>query len=249
MCAKNKLIYSALSKERSKLRNNGEKIILNVHSILNNDLYSTQKVLSNLESYNKNNEFLDEELIETENIFTQAEIKALAIKYRLRFIDTKNLKQELPFEISDLISQFNDKYGKDLKHYKMLSSYKNFKSSMNKKGFSYAFFIQTNHSNFYLAYEVNASDFSTYRKIKMWPMRNFETLFLSVFLFSLIITSILPNQLIALNVPNLPYFNGFRFGAFFHILIFNLGVTIFLAFSFGKNLSSGVWNSYKSEFE
>jgi hypothetical protein len=53
----------------------------------------------------------------------------------------------------------------------------------------------------------------------------------------------LPTRLITLD-HSANYWSGYRAAAFFHLLIFNFGVTAYLTFAFAKNFSSSVWNRY-----
>jgi hypothetical protein len=105
---------------------------------------------------------------------------------------------------------------------------------------SAALFVKTNHSNYYLinywGVEINRS-----RKIKYWPLRNIETLALTIILFTLIITLSLPTALITLDAKA-TYWCGYRAGTYFHLLIFFSGFTTFFTITFAKGFNSGNWN-------
>ena len=61
-------------------------------------------------------------------------------------------------------------------------------------------------------------------------------------LVSAILAVTLPTRLIWLP-EGADYWGMYRVGAFFHILIFNMGITTYLTFAFSNNLSVSSWNS------
>jgi len=63
----------------------------------------------------------------------------------------------------------------------------------------------------------------------------------TIILVTFIITMSLPINLITLD-PSADYWSGYRAAAFFHLLIFNVGVVVYTTFAFSKNFSSTIWN-------
>ncbi len=104
-------------------------------------------------------------------------------------------------------------------------------------------FVPTNLGNYYLVHEWGKA-LKWYRKFLSWPMRNIETLFVTIIVATFIITMILPTSLITLD-RKATYWCAYRIGIFFHLFIFNMGVTAYITFAFSKNLSSSNWNADK----
>ena len=99
----------------------------------------------------------------------------------------------------------------------------------------------TDHGNYCLIHKWG-NGLSKTRKLLNWPMRRFETLLFTVALVTAILAVSLPTRLIWLP-EHAPYWGMYRVGAFFHIFIFNMGVTAYLTFAFSNNLSTSSWNS------
>jgi hypothetical protein len=81
-----------------------------------------------------------------------------------------------------------------------------------------------------------------WRKWQYLPLRSFETLAISVILFTLIVDLILPTHLITLD-RTAGYWSGYRLGVYFHLLIFFSGLTMFFVIGFFRNVSKNIWNT------
>jgi len=217
-----------------------EKLINEVHKILNNDLLNENKILNHLSHYMRSFEKLnEEEILDQELLFTVNEIKSFCIKYRLKFLSSEKFCDEIPYEAILKIKHLNANYRKDLKDFKIISYAEHF---IGKKQTNSGFlFAPTNHGNYCLVHAWGNNIPNT-RKWRYLPMRNFETLFITVTVISAILAVSLPTRLIWLP-KNADYWGGYRIGAFMHILIFNLGITAYITFAFSRNFSSSNWNT------
>lgn len=215
-----------------------EQVIHEVYKILNRDLFHEKKILQNLKLYNRSFELLDEEDVDDLSLFNTDTIKEIAIQYRLKFLDSQQYKKEIPYEAILKIKDLNAKYRKDIKHFKILAPVENFRTTEPDKAL--ILFAPTNHGNYFMIHQWG-EDLKWHRKLSSWPMKRFETLFATVALISLILAVSLPTRLIWLPEHS-DYWGTYRIGAFFHILIFNMGVTAYITFAFGKNFSSNTWN-------
>lgn len=216
-------------------------MIQEVNRILHQDLYSEKNILSNLRNYNALFELVNEEEVDKTLVFKSSQIKEVAVKNRLKFLDSQSYKFEIPYEAVLKIEHLNLTQHKNLNGFKILSTSDFFK----KEGItdSAALFAPTHLGNYYLIHQWG-EDLKWNRKLLNWPLRNIENLFVSIVVATLIITLCLPTYLITLD-RTATYWCGYRIGVFFHLLIFNLGVTTYIAFAFTKNLSSSIWNSDK----
>lgn len=229
---------------KSKLHHlgQGEHLIEDAKRVLRRDLFSEQKILQNLKAYNSAKDLLEEDSLEKENVFLLKDIKTTCVNYRLRFLDSEYYGSEIPFEAIAKIKALNQNQRKELKHFKVLGSQQ---ALSGKRDEEVLLLCKTMDENYYLIHRWG-KPLKWSRRLFTWPLRNFETLFTSVGLITAIITIVLPTGLISLD-ENIDYFSGFRLAAFFHLLIFNFGVTAYITFAFNKNFSSSVWNQ-SSEF-
>ncbi|MDZ4663530.1 MAG: hypothetical protein SGJ15_01510 [Bacteroidota bacterium] len=235
----NALIVAELLKRKIKHANQEDLVINEVHKILNKDLFHEKKVLSHLQLYNRSFELMNEDDADVLSIFSLADIKQICIAYRLRFIDSQHYKKEIPYEAILKIKDLNVKHRKDLKGFKILAPIKNFRAD--GKDDELLVFAPTDNGNYYLIHKWG-NGLRKSRKLINWPMRRFETLVFTVALVSAILAVSLPTRLIWLP-EHADYWGMYRAGAFFHILIFNMGFTAYLAFAFSNNLSTSSWDS------
>lgn len=234
-------IGQELTRLRDKTRSSEDRLLFEANKILRQDLFADKKILDNLKQYNSSSEVVNEEDVDAASVFTVAEIKKLAILYRLKFLETRVYKPEMPYEAVLKIKYIEDVFRKDLKVFKVLSVPDAF---INKACTGSAvLFARTNYDNFYLVHSWGRP-LNWVRKIKFWPLRNFENLFISILIITLAITLSLPTHFISLD-RKAEYWSGYRAAAFFHLLIFNMGVTAYFTFAFSKNFSSSIWNSVK----
>jgi hypothetical protein len=237
-------IQQQLAKCREKNRDTGENLVLEARRILQKDLFAEENILANLKQYNQAVELLDEESLDEERIFSLADVKKVCVNNRLKFLESKAYKPEIPYEAVLRIRSLNSRFAKNIREFKILATPKAFvKSGVQQDTMLFA---KTNYDNYYLVHQWGRS-LPWYRRLQYWPMQNFENLFLTVIALTLILALSLPTWLITLD-HKAEYWSGYRAAAFFHLLIFNMGVTAYITFAFNKNFSSSVWNR-EQEFD
>jgi hypothetical protein len=234
-------ISTELERLRYKTRSEEDKLISEATRILKKDLFAESNILENLKQYNKAVEVVDEEDVDSHYIYTASELKKIAVLYRLKFLESKVYKPGIPYEAILKIKYLNGLFKKEIRLFSILSLSVSFTDKAS--GVSALLFAKTNYDNYYLVHSWG-SKVSWWRSLKFWPLRNFENLFVSILTATLIITLSLPTRLISLD-PKAEYWSGYRAAAFFHLLIFNMGVTAYFTFAFSKNFSSTTWNSEK----
>jgi hypothetical protein len=234
-------IKKELIKYRQKARREEDNLLREVGRILHNSAFNGKNVLDNLKHYNQSFELVDEEDVDPELIFKASEIREIAIKYRLRFLDSQCYKQEFPYEAILKIEDFNLTHKKSLKGFKVLGTTKFFAGKNNSD--CALLFAPTNLGNYYLVHKWG-KELKWSRAMLSWPVKNIETLFLTLIIVTLVITLSLPTYLITLD-RKATYWCAYRIGIFFHLFIFNMGVTAYVTFAFSKNLSTSTWNNDK----
>lgn len=237
-------IEKELSTVRLKTRSEEDSLIREADMILHNSAFNKKNILDNLKNYNQSFEVLDEEDVDQKLIFKLSEIKEIAINYRLRFVNSPAYKHEFPYEAILKIESLNHTHKKSLKGFKLLGTSQFFGKKQAKD--EALLFAPTNLGNYCLVHRWGKA-LPGSRKVRNWPIKNIETLFVSLIIITLLITLSLPTYLITLD-RKATYWCAYRIGIFFHLFIFNMGVTAYITFAFSKNLSTSIWNS-DQEFE
>ncbi len=235
---KSKSIQQALENERKDISQQ-DALLQEAEQILIKSRLSEKNILYNLKFYNSSFEFLDDDEIAKENIFTQAQIKNLSKKLCLRFLSSQHSASDIPYEAILKIKELNVTYRKDLKHFKIVSTSAFFASPN-----AYApamLFAQTLCGNYYLIHTWGKS-FNNWRSVKFFALRNFESLFACLFLFTLLETLLMPNHLLTTDTKA-GYFSLYRMACVFHLLILNAAFTVFGLFSSRLNFSESIWDT------
>jgi hypothetical protein len=227
-----------LDRARRKNRREEDDLVAEARRILRNDLFAEEKILSNLKHYKKSFDVLNEEGLDASGVFTEEEIRNVAVRYRLKFLDSQLYQPEIPYSAVMKIRQLNLEHRKELRAFKVLASPVAFSDPA--CGHDTLLFAKTNYDNYCLIQRWGKR-FDWSRRLRFWPLRTFENLLLTVILFTLAVTMSLPTSLITLDA-SAGYWCGYRAAAFFHLLIFDLGVTAYITFAFSGNFSSSVWD-------
>lgn len=231
-------IQQQLSRFRQEQNEAGEGLVSEAEQILADDLFTEARILEHLGRYNRAAELLDEAELDSALIFSPAEIKKVCIKYRLKFLESRQYKPEMPYEAALRIKSLNGRYFKNIKELRIMAPAEAFTERTNRQ--ESVLFAGTHYGNYYLIQRWG-NPLPWYRPARYWHMRHFENLFFSVIVFALLVTLALPTGLITLD-GQAEYWSGYRAAAFFHLLIFFMGVTAYVTFAFARNFSSTVWN-------
>lgn len=233
-----------LDQMREKNRTVEEELLSETKRILNNDLLTDKKILLNLGRYNSTIHVMEEEDVDRDAVYTVNEIKKVSINYRFKFLESRDYKPEIPYEAVLKIKRLNSEYGKELKGFRILAPAEEFRKSNSTK--SAVLFVKTNHDNFYLVHSWG-SPMPWSRRIKYWPLRNFESLGITIFCYTLLLAAVLPTWAITLD-DKATYWCGYRGGVFFHLLIFNSGFSLLFLLSYFRNFSCNLWDR-KNDFD
>lgn len=223
-----------------KNRNEEDLIIQEVRNIVRRSMVNTSNILEHLDVYMEQDNVLDDEDVEPEKIFTLHEIEKVCVKYRMTFLDATYYKKQLPSVAEIKVEYLNETYNKKLKNFKILSYRECFLTPHTKNDYG-ILFAPTLNGHYYLIHQWG-DNISKSRKWLYFPLRSFETLALSVMVFTLIVDLILPTRLITLD-RTATYWSGYRLGVYFHLLIFFGGLTMFFVIGFFRNVSKNIWNA------
>lgn len=237
-------MYGDLNIERELVREKNctskeELLLQEAKKLLVQSRLSEKNILDNLKFYKSSFEFLDEEEIETQKVFTAQQIKSTAIKLRLRFLPSQAFEGEIPYEAILKIKTLNDFYRKELKHFKILSTVQFFDNVVCRN--QALLFGKTLYGNYYHIHTWG-KPLKRKRKWLVFPLRNFEYFALCLLLFTLIECLLISDRYLSTDT-RASYFSMYRVAAYFHLLILNIGLLIFLLFAFHGNFSNNIWDS------
>lgn len=233
MILKRTNIEERLQKQRSK--SNFPDILQQVEAILAEEKRREDRILNEISNGVENdaNAFVFDKL-ETKNIYHINDIKAICIDYRLRFLDSKYFKADLPYEAVSKIKQLEKDHDTVLKGFKIVAPSKLFKLENYDDPLLFA---PIGNGYFYLIHKWG-NDLSPVRKWLMKPYKNFENLIIATLLISLLTT---------IAVPFL-FMKGEATPAQFWMIFFFIfkcygAIVLYYGFAAGKNFNNSIWNS------
>ena len=218
-------------------KSSSEVDILNeVNNILNEVDITDSQVVNNLNSDDCNDaNHFNFDLLESENIYHIDQIKKICIDYRLRFLDSKYFKGELPYEAIHKIKNLENKHQITLGGFKIIAPSKLFKLENIDDPLLFA---PIGNGYYYLIHKWG-NDLNPFRKLLMWPYKDFGNLIFTSFLISVIFTLLFPNGIFSNQT-----LNGSETGILF-LFVFKsiIAIVIYYGVATGKNFNSGIWNS------
>jgi hypothetical protein len=226
-------------KKLADKRNEVDILLQEIKSTIHKTWINPKNILQNLDLYQQKDFLLSDDELDSKDIFTLNEIEKVCIHYRMCFLDAHLFKNEIPAVAEIKIEYLNEKYHKNIQGLKILSYRECFTNPYFNENYG-LLFAPTENGNYYLIHQWG-KPISPKRKWINFPLRNFESLAISLIIFTLIVDLILPTHLITLD-RTATYWSGYRLGVYFHLLIFFGGFTIFAVFAFFKNLSNNIWN-------
>lgn len=211
-------------------------LLKQVQEIFEEESSKEEKIFQNIQADSEDfesNDF-DFDLLETEKIYHLVDIERICIDYRLRFLNTKIFKGELPYEAISKIKNLEKDHQIEVKGFKIMAPAKLFKL---KNADDPLLFAPMGNNYYYLIHSWGR-DLHPLRKLMMWPFRHFENFLIFLLAVSLFFTSLVPEGMFSKEPTNseliMVYFFMFKWIA---------GLAIFYGFKMGKNFSSAVWRS------
>lgn len=221
---------------RAKIKDKGsEKIIQDVYMFLKKDREHLERIEENLVTGGgvAMNKFTFE-LLETGNIYHVDQIRSICIDYRLRFLDSKYFKGEIPPEGISKIKSLEKLHQVELKGFKIVAPSKLFRL----KNLDDPLLFAPIGNNYYYLIHKWGNDLHPLRKILMWPFRNVQNLIALLIVLSFVSSLLVPEGLFSKKVSN-----GEFWIVFFFMFKSIAAVTIFYGFALGKNFNPAIWNS------
>ena len=210
-------------------------ILKEVHSILKADSLSRDRISSNING-GKNtiaNAF-DFDLLDTRHIYHIDQIKNICVDYRLRFLNSKYFKGEIPAEAISKIKQLEKDHNLEVQGFKIIAPSKLFKLEDKDDPLLFA---PIGNNYFYLVHKWG-NDLHPLRKLLMWPFKSVVNLTLLTVAISYLVTMLVPEGLFSKNSSSAEFWI-----VFFFMFKCIASVIIFYGFALGKNFNPAIWNS------
>ncbi|WP_396634308.1 hypothetical protein [Maribacter sp. R86514] len=228
-------IEQKLSKVRNKQILSDETRMKEVYDILSNLDNELERIEDNITTSRGipfNNFNID--LLDSGKIYHIDEIKQICIDYRLRFLDTKYFKGQIPAEALSIIKTLEKEHDLEIKAFKIIAPSKLFKLEDKDDPLLFAPIGNGYH---YLIHQWG-NDLHPLRKLLMWPFKSIVNLAFLVFLISFVTTLLIPDGLFSKSSSNAQFWI-----LFFFMFKCIASVVIFYGFAMGKNFNPAIWNS------
>lgn len=217
-------------------RISGSHILTEVHQVLRKNEQERAGIKTRLSnSGDHTNPSLKLELLDGEAIFHLNDIRKMCVDYRLRFLDSSYFKGEIPEEAISKIRRIEKEHDTSLTKMKIMAPAKLLKL---ENADDPLLFASLGNDYFYLIHKWG-NDLHPFRKLLMWPYKNFENLVFTIFILSVLLTALTPMRAFTKGaVSNQEYLLMFLF-------MFKAvgGIVLFYGFAKGKNFNSAIWNS------
>ena len=172
--------------------------------------------------------------MESNKIYHLDDIRQTCINYRLRFLDSKYFKGEIPEEAVSIIRKLEKDHETEINGLKILAPSKLFKLEDKDDPLLFA---PIGNDYFYLIHKWG-NDLHPLRRCLMWPFKSIVNLTLLVVMISYLLTLMVPEGLFSKQSTSAEFWIIFFF--MFKCLA---SVVIFYGFALGKNFNPAIWNS------
>jgi len=231
-------LEKALIKERAEKREiKGNRILDQFKGLFKADWENDQRILQTINKGSASSLLPNPVNLDPQRIFDIDAIRNLCIKYRLRFLSTKQFSGQIPQEAIAEIKKTERLVDQNIDAFMIAAPASAFKlEDANKDPL---LFVPLNDGKFYLVHQWG-SDMTWYRKMMNWPLTSPITLLSSIIIVSVILTLSIPSNLLSSTGE---FFNFMRIVALGWNLVFLLGVTSYCWFVSHGKFSIHAWNS------
>jgi len=173
-------------------------------------------------------------LLDSDKIFHLQDIKRICIDYRLRFLDAQLFKGSFPVEAVTKLKKLESEHQTDITDLKIIAPADVFRL---KNADDPLLFANLGDDYYYLVHKWG-NDLHPFRKLLMWPYKNFENLLFTIFLLSVLLTFLVPEGLLS-KQQNVAY----TFTTFLFMFKSVAAIVLFYGFAMGKNFNEVIWDS------
>lgn len=181
---------------------------------------------------------LDLRKLDPSRIYNLEQIKELCTKYRLRFLDSKYFKGEIPYDAISKVKALQREQDTIIDSFKMVAPAPMF--NLENRDKDPLLMIPLGNERYYLAHKWG-NDLHPLRALMVLPFRSFQTLLFSVAFLAAFVVSLFPDSMVM--GPYDQHSWNIRIIFFFYLFLAFSGLTALYGFSRMKNFNSELWNS------
>lgn len=224
-------IKEKLDVERGKC--NEEALLEEVHQLLAEPT-PTQKIANRIVKSDSHlpNQF-NFDLLDASRIYHISQIGKICINYRLRFLDAKLFKGDIPKEAYQEIASLEVKHATEINQFKMIAPAKLFKL----ENADDPILLASLGNDYYYFIHQWGNDLHPLRKIIMWPLKTFENFMITLVALSALVTFLVPSGLLSENSTTE------KLMLFMFMIKWMGTIALYYGFAKGKNFSSAIWQS------
>jgi hypothetical protein len=212
-------LEDVLNKTRSKLRTSQNSL-------------SFEQLIDDLDIKTQNS--FDFDQLESHRIYHLDQIREVCIDYRLRFLDIKYFKNDLPESAHQAINKIETDHGTLLADFKVMAPSVLFRLERKDDPL---LFVPMGNDYYYLVHKWG-NDLHPLRKLLMWPFKNIWNLLLTVLAVSWVATEMTPMGLFTKTPDQASYWM-----LYFFMFKAIASIVLFYGFTLGKNFNPAIWNS------
>lgn len=223
--------------QRSELKGEDE-ILRQFKALLQRDAVVEERILKQIFEAGDGAPQLDWRLCSAGRIFNLSQIKNLCTDYRLRFLEARLFKGDIPQEAVSEVKRLQKDHQVNLSHFMILAPAPMF--VLEERDRDPLLFAPLGNGRYYLIHRWGR-DLHPLRKLLVWPFRSFKSLLSTVALLALAVVLSVPDSMMLG-----PYDNstaGIRVIFFFYLFIAFSGLSALYGFSRMKNFNANLWNS------
>jgi hypothetical protein len=176
--------------------------------------------------------------LDQNRIFSTLDIKGICIDYRLRFLDLKHYKAQLPYDVHIKATAFEMEAGHQVT-FKVLSEAQNFKSTFPFT--QQLLFADLGNGEFYFIHKWG-NEYPSYRKYTAMPYKSIEALFGLIVMISSFLAIVTPTNFIT-SKPHIDYFSMIRIAYFFWCIIAFSALFVYYIVAIRKGMNSAEWDN------
>ncbi len=226
-----------VKKELVKKRDNQKELLNNVLEIFNQRKKRDEDVINRLRNSDGKSAYF--EIDPSDNrVFNLKTIQEICVRYRLRFLPTKHFKSNFPYDAIIEINSLEKKLQTKIENFKIIAPSKAFDlENINKDPLLFA---QISEDKFYLIHQWG-KDLKWHRRILTWPLQNFKTYFISLWILAALFVFAIPSSAMHQISSESELF--LRAWLIVHCFIAFMGFSFWAALTFEKTFSSLNWES------
>ena len=232
-------LETKLKEERKRLRSAGaDTILAQFKQLLTEDDATDDRIRTNIFGSDGHAQELDLTQLDPQRIFGLDEIKEVCVAYRLRFLDARYFKGEIPYEAVSKIKSLQKNQEQELTGFKLIAPAPMFR--LQEKDKDPLLFVNLGNGLYYLIHKWGG-ELSAWRKILVYPFRSFESLFKTIVAFAFLLAAAVPSEIMM--GPKDTTSMHIRVIFFFYLFLAFSGLTALYGFSRMKNFSVALWKS------